>query len=686
MDEYDLANNLFGSSRLESDASATSTETVLGTAVSDSADGIVSVVLEGDVTAIDANGSEGDNVIEMETSPAVKKGDTVLISLVGGTGMTPTVTAVVGSGDRTDATATEAADTAAKASDAAAEASEAAAKAIIETVTEYAVSEAPTDVPESGWSTETPEYKEGQYTWMRHTVTYGDGRTDTTAPALITGNDGTSVTVKSTEVSYQASDSGTDIPGGEWSDTVPTVAQGQYLWIRTVVTYSPSGSLTSYSVSYHAKDGEQGASVTALTIQYYSSTSSTTQTGGTWTSSVPEWLAGHYIWQRTVSTIGGVAKYGTPVLYGVMNSIAEDVEGNTSKLTQTANALGLEFGDETATGTLIKASDEGIEVGKSTDGSTFDSTHTKMGTDAFSVHDKEHNELASFGADGIALLNSDIRFQVDEIQESESYTYRYGVISGESTVNSLGMMVEENGDTPSLTQMAVVRTSRGYSQSLNNPNVYVAASYNDKTLSTPNVASIEVESNDSGSTMAMVADSITLTGKFTPPRPRFFFWNQDTDTSAYDSIGNTSSTWADFYMFANCGTNYYASSKAVYGYKFSDLLTYVSRYKVKTKVAGWWDLIFKGGVSNGGTSASDRVGVGIFVGGSEVSCAFQQAYNDGGAAHGIITRRMCYIPSGTEIKVAMNASYYGKMWTHTIHTNFIMEFLGGDYYTLDPAS
>lgn len=47
MDEYDLANNLFGASRLESDASATSTETVLGTAVSDSVDGIVSVVLEG---------------------------------------------------------------------------------------------------------------------------------------------------------------------------------------------------------------------------------------------------------------------------------------------------------------------------------------------------------------------------------------------------------------------------------------------------------------------------------------------------------------------------------------------------------------------------------------------------------------------------------------------------------------
>lgn len=258
MDEYDLANSLYGTSRLESDPSATTTETVLGTAVSDSVDGIVSVVLEGDVTAIDANGAEGDNVIEMETSPAVKKGDTVLISLVGGTGMTPTVTAVVGSGDRTDATATEAADTAAKASDAAAEAVDAAAKAIIETVTEYAVSETPTDAPESGWSTEAPAYKEGQYTWMRHTVTYGDGRTDTTAPALITGNDGTSVTVKSTEVSYQASDSGTDVPGGTWSDTVPTVAQGQYLWIRTVVTYSPSGSLTSYSVSYHAKDGESG--------------------------------------------------------------------------------------------------------------------------------------------------------------------------------------------------------------------------------------------------------------------------------------------------------------------------------------------------------------------------------------------------------------------------------------------
>lgn len=102
--EFDLAASLFGSKRLEASnerRSASATSTVYGTAVSDSADGSVQVVLDnGSVSAAMPDGTEGDNVLTLATSPAVKEGDTVLITAVGGTSKQMTVTAVVASGDR----------------------------------------------------------------------------------------------------------------------------------------------------------------------------------------------------------------------------------------------------------------------------------------------------------------------------------------------------------------------------------------------------------------------------------------------------------------------------------------------------------------------------------------------------------------------------------------------------------
>lgn len=102
--ELDLAASLFGSRRLETSnerRSSSSTSTLYGTAVSDSADGSVDVVIDGgSVSAAMPDGTEGDNVLTLATSPAVKEGDTVLITAVGGASKQMTVTAVVASGDR----------------------------------------------------------------------------------------------------------------------------------------------------------------------------------------------------------------------------------------------------------------------------------------------------------------------------------------------------------------------------------------------------------------------------------------------------------------------------------------------------------------------------------------------------------------------------------------------------------
>lgn len=73
------------------------------------------------------------------------------------------------------------------------------------------------------------------------------------------GSDGTSVAVSSTSVTYQVGTSGTTAPTGTWSTSVPTVPDGQYLWTKTVVTYSDGKKTEAYSVSYKSADGSDGA-------------------------------------------------------------------------------------------------------------------------------------------------------------------------------------------------------------------------------------------------------------------------------------------------------------------------------------------------------------------------------------------------------------------------------------------
>lgn len=99
MDSLETARSLMGAMRMEKSESQspTKTTTVTGVATSDSADGVVTVNLEGDSVTYD-----DVQEIEVNTTVRVKEGDSVMISLVGadGTAKTPTVIGIVGGGDR----------------------------------------------------------------------------------------------------------------------------------------------------------------------------------------------------------------------------------------------------------------------------------------------------------------------------------------------------------------------------------------------------------------------------------------------------------------------------------------------------------------------------------------------------------------------------------------------------------
>lgn len=70
-----------------------------------------------------------------------------------------------------------------------------------------------------------------------------------------TGDTGAAATITNTATAYQNSTSGTTIPTGAWLDTQPDTPQGQFLWIRTVLTWNNGQTTTMYSVSRMGVDG-----------------------------------------------------------------------------------------------------------------------------------------------------------------------------------------------------------------------------------------------------------------------------------------------------------------------------------------------------------------------------------------------------------------------------------------------
>lgn len=115
--------------------------------------------------------------------------------------------------------------------------------------------------------------------------------------ALIKGDDGRGIS--KTEVTYQKSTSGTVIPTGTWVTTIPTVNAGEYLWTRTLFTYTDNTTSSTYSV---ARSGVSGLGISRSDVDYQKSTSGIVAPTGAWTVTIPTVAANEYLWTRTTIT------------------------------------------------------------------------------------------------------------------------------------------------------------------------------------------------------------------------------------------------------------------------------------------------------------------------------------------------------------------------------------------------
>lgn len=138
--------------------------------------------------------------------------------------------------------------------------------------------------------------------------------------------------VKSTSVAYQVSTSGTTVPTGTWSGSVPSASAGQYLWTRTLTTYTDNTTSIAYSVGHMGTNGIDGASGadgnSALTlITNYSYTQ----------AEINKYSANGYSGTWNVESTAGV-KAGDTVFLRVANTTVKGYSYVTAKVTQVVSA------------------------------------------------------------------------------------------------------------------------------------------------------------------------------------------------------------------------------------------------------------------------------------------------------------------------------------------------------------
>lgn len=185
----------------------------------------------------------------------------------------------------------------------------------------YARATSGTEAPTQGWQSSVPEVPYGEYLWTRTKWTYTDNtsevgysvaRMGTQGPKGDSGSDGlpgkNGVGLKGTEVVYGLSDNDQSAPT-TWTQQVPSLVKGKFLWTRTTWTYTDTTSETAYQKTYIARDGNDGNNGIAgkdgvglhhTDITYAGSTSGTEPPTGSWSSSIPTIQPGFYLWTRTI--------------------------------------------------------------------------------------------------------------------------------------------------------------------------------------------------------------------------------------------------------------------------------------------------------------------------------------------------------------------------------------------------
>lgn len=104
------------------------------------------------------------------------------------------------------------------------------------------------------------------------------------------------VGISNTDVEYAESTSQTTAPTEGWQTNAPKWRKGYYIWSRTHIYYTDGNEKVSTPMCLSV-----ARSIDRIEECYYSSTSSTAITGGSWVKGKsPTWVSGRYIWTKSI--------------------------------------------------------------------------------------------------------------------------------------------------------------------------------------------------------------------------------------------------------------------------------------------------------------------------------------------------------------------------------------------------
>lgn len=147
--------------------------------------------------------------------------------------------------------------------------------------------------------------------------------------------------------------------------------------------------------------GATGTGVQATVTQYYLSTSSTTPTGGSWSTTQPAWVSGKYLWTREhITWTTGATTDTAPVLAAAINAantVADSAKTEAAEAQAKAEDLQ----------TLIRETDAGIEVGKVNSSGDYEGYHALISSEgSFKVVDTEGHVVAKLAENGLSVVSN----------------------------------------------------------------------------------------------------------------------------------------------------------------------------------------------------------------------------------------------------------------------------------------
>lgn len=157
----------------------------------------------------------------------------------------------------------------------------------------------------------------------------GTGEFSLSASANVGGSTAADLVVNP-DVQYGLSDAA-NVQPTTWTTTA-LWQQGRHLWSRVKMTHA-DGSITYTTPRRIANDKGMGAA--EVIEQYYLSTSSTTQTGGSWQNSQPAWVKDRYYYTRSrITWSDGSVTYTTPQLARALTTANQSTNDLDEELTQ----------------------------------------------------------------------------------------------------------------------------------------------------------------------------------------------------------------------------------------------------------------------------------------------------------------------------------------------------------------